>query len=303
MWGRRARAVLPAAGVLALVGVVAVAATGSTRIGSGETRVSAVDRLLDVVISLLFVALLVGAALFVYALTRRQEMAEEYAKRRRGISSGLVLVFVLLLIAIVARRFTRLTAHSGEGTTGRTAPSAGFTQSGSPPPEHTYQPNFAWLPVLVVLLLAALGATALLLAERRRGSQAEERVTISEAVADVLAETLDDLLWETDPRRAVIAAYARLERVLAAHGLRRRAAETPEEYLTRALGLLDVGARSLRRLTDLFTLAKFSQHEVDEGMRQEAIAALSQVRDELRLAEERRESERRSALTAAGSSA
>ena len=37
--------------------------------------------------------------------------------------------------------------------------------------------------------------------------------------ADVLDETLDDLRAETDPRRAVIAAYARMERALAAFGL------------------------------------------------------------------------------------
>ena len=41
---------------------------------------------------------------------------------------------------------------------------------------------------------------------------------------------------------------------------------------------------SRESLVDLFVRAKFSQHEVDAGMKDEAIAALEHVRDELRAA-------------------
>ncbi len=82
----------------------------------------------------------------------------------------------------------------------------------------------------------------------------------------------------------MIAAYARLERVLGAHGEPRQDADTPEEHLARVLGHLDVDGRAVRRLVDLFVRAKFSQHEVDAGMKDEAIAALEHVRDELRAA-------------------
>ena len=60
------------------------------------------------------------------------------------------------------------------------------------------------------------------------------------ALADVLDETLDDLRAETDPRRAVIAAYARMERALAAYGLPRRPSEAPDEYLQRIFADLEV---------------------------------------------------------------
>ena len=60
------------------------------------------------------------------------------------------------------------------------------------------------------------------------------------ALADVLDETLDDLRAERDPRRAVIAAYARMERALAAYGFPRDAAEAPDEYLERILADLEV---------------------------------------------------------------
>ena len=98
----------------------------------------------------------------------------------------------------------------------------------------------------------------------------------------MLEETLDDLRAEADPRRAVVAAYARLERVLAANGVPRRAAETPDEYLQRVLDGLDVSSDAVERLTRLFVRAKFSAHEVDSTMKEDAIGALEQVRGELR---------------------
>jgi hypothetical protein len=83
--------------------------------------------------------------------------------------------------------------------------------------------------------------------------------------------------------------------VLAAHALGRRESETPNEYLARILEELEVERRSVRRLTDLFTEAKFSSHAVDAAMKHEAIEALSTVRDELRT---RREAELEARLAA-----
>ncbi len=97
-----------------------------------------------------------------------------------------------------------------------------------------------------------------------------------------LDESLDDLRAEPDLRKAIIAAYARMERALAGAGLPRRPAEAPLEYLERALLELETSAGAVRRLTDLFEWAKFSQHEPEPQMRDDAIDALVAVRDELR---------------------
>ncbi len=83
-------------------------------------------------------------------------------------------------------------------------------------------------------------------------------------------------------RRAIVAAYARMEHALRVTGLPRRPAEAPLEYLERALLTLDTSGPSVRRLTDLFEWAKFSHHEPEPTMRDEAIDALIAVRDELR---------------------
>ena len=76
-----------------------------------------------------------------------------------------------------------------------------------------------------------------------RGSGRAESSTPGSLAAEspqAVDESLDDLRAEPDPRRAVIAAYARLERVLAAHGLPRKPAEAPLEYLGRMLAELSV---------------------------------------------------------------
>ena len=78
-----------------------------------------------------------------------------------------------------------------------------------------------------------------------------------------------------------MAAYARMEQALGRAGLPRNAAEAPFEYVERALQSLDTSAESARRLTALFERAKFSHHEPEPEMRDEAIDALLAVRDEL----------------------
>jgi hypothetical protein len=105
-----------------------------------------------------------------------------------------------------------------------------------------------------------------------------------DALIAALDDSLDDLRNEPDPRLAVIAAYARMERALAFEGLARRKAEAPREYLARTLPALGAGAGSVARLTALFEEAKFSPHDVDAGMKDEAIDALEALRDELRAA-------------------
>ena len=80
----------------------------------------------------------------------------------------------------------------------------------------------------------------------------------------------------------MIAAYAQMEHVLARHGLPRHASEAPREYLRRVLPGIGAGAESVERLTALYEHARFSTHEVDGGMRDEAVGALESLRDELR---------------------
>jgi hypothetical protein len=147
------------------------------------------------------------------------------------------------------------------------------------------EPSFEW-PVLVVAGVLLAIAAVPLWRERQRWKQ--RRITklewqpeLATELSDEIVLALDDLRTERDIRRAIIAAYARMERVLERSGLRRRPSETPFEYLRRVLGDLRVPAEAAQSLTSLFEEAKFSRHELDENARGRAIGALERVRDDL----------------------
>ena len=138
---------------------------------------------------------------------------------------------------------------------------------------------------IVVFVVLALGAAALVVAARLRDRRSPASLRdrrSKEAVSFALDESLDDLRNDPDLRRAIIAAYARMETALAFAGHPRRPSEAPLEYMERALTAIDASAPAAHRLTELFEWAKFSQHEPRPEMRDEAIAALVAVRDELR---------------------
>jgi hypothetical protein len=150
-----------------------------------------------------------------------------------------------------------------------------------PSPIGRRRAHFRWDEIAIVgALLAAAGVAAF--ASRKARPVKEWRFRSHEDVVLALDESLDDLRREPDLRRAIIAAYARMERALAAAGIPRRPSEAPLEFLARALQGLDASADGVTRLTDLFEWAKFSPHQPDETMRDEAIAALESLRDELR---------------------
>jgi hypothetical protein len=289
--GNASRALLPAFVVLALVGVVAIASTGSTPGGTNDARPPA-ESLIDTILSLFLVLLVPAAAILIYGLAQRKAIAREIASgryRRTGLFG--FIVSMAILGGFVYWRLRDWQRAPFEDEIGETGFPGNLPTPGPVPPssgETTYEPEFAWVPMLVVLGLVAIGIGAAVVASRRRTTEHRDEEAIAQAIAAVLDDTLDDLRAEKDARRAVIAAYARLERVLAAHRRPRRAAETPEEYLRRILPLLEIDPRSIRRLTELFTRAKFSRHVVDSAMKDEAIAALSTVRDELQAAMTRR---------------
>jgi len=200
------------------------------------------------------------------------------------IRSVAVLLLAAFLVTFVARHVNlhRL-LHPGASSTTAT-PSHGKAKNvhrhPPPPPSHV---QFRWDELAIVLgLLLGLGVLAA--ATRKRLAPATDP-RAPELLAAALEESLDDLRDDPDLRRAIIAAYARMETALAAAGLPRHHAEAPLEYVERALLSLDTSAAAVQRLTDLFLWAKFSHHEPEAAMRDDAVDALVAVRDELRATE------------------
>jgi Domain of unknown function (DUF4129) len=289
MRGRATSVVLPALVVLALLAVVAIAATGSTPGGDGTTRPPS-ETLLDTIFSLGLMAVALGGILLLYGLTQRKAIAREIASGRYGRTSLVAYLAFFGLFAVLSYWRVRIwdPQQVGDEQEGLALPG----QTPEPTPETDvpapYEPSVSWLAIAVVVGLVLAAVVAYMVAERRARRAHRSREVLTEQLAVVLDETLDDLRAEADPRRAIIAAYARLERVLAANGVPRHPAQTPDEYeyLPRVLHDLELDSGAVECLTALFTRAKFSQHDVDTAMKEEAIGALEQVRDELRLARE-----------------
>ena len=131
----------------------------------------------------------------------------------------------------------------------------------------------AWLPwtILAIAVVAiAAGLTLLALRRNRDSAGAGEPTAAGEAVQAAIAA----LEADTDPRGAVIAAYAAMQRTLAAHGLRRLSSEAPREFLRRVLAANRGAERDATTLTGLFEEARFSTHPISERTRERALSAL-----------------------------
>jgi Domain of unknown function (DUF4129) len=266
--------------VLGIAGLLAVAALAShghplsTSRGSGPTPV-----FFDYVLT---TAVLVGVGIvlvFLLGLTQIKRGERPGGKPRRNWWDLLAMFVLSALIgfAVLHARFHRTGASSHPGDAAKIPK----LQGAQPKTVGTRSAHFRWDEVAVIAaLLAAAGVAAF--ATRRTRTLKEWRFGRHEEVAVALDESLGDLRTEPDVRRAIIAAYARMERALAVAGLPRRPSEAPIEYMTRALLQLDASSRAVTVLTDLFERAKFSHHQPDEAMRDEAISALVAVRDELR---------------------
>ena len=142
--------------------------------------------------------------------------------------------------------------------------------------------HFQWPLALGLGALVLLGGVWVVVRRDRRPEPPTPGESVEEELARAIGSTIDDLRSERDARRAVIAAYANMERILASHGLARSRAEVPYEYLARVLRVLQVSESSVRSLTELFEYAKFSPHEIDETMKEQAIESLVAVQEELR---------------------
>jgi len=273
----------------ALLAVVAVASRAH-RPGGGTAASTphAPTLLFDYVASAMLVLFPIGVMIVIWAMAQGRHqrlLARETSPIRTLVS--LAIACGLLAVAVVFTKHHGIgNLHFGgspathQSSQGQQQPKHQKTQKSSP----AYHSQFRWLPAVIVasIILGAAGAAVAVYVRKRYGGEDWDReAELAAALDEVLADSLDDLRSDPDPRRAVIRAYARMEQTFAAYGVPRDEAEAPLEYMARALDHLSVSVYSVRRLTQLFSRAKFSPHEVDAGMKDEAIESLVGLRAEL----------------------
>jgi hypothetical protein len=284
---RGTRLVVVGGALFVLLAVVAFA----TRSGFGSRSASAAPSLGFVnwlfSILLMLVAVLICAAFYVYFFLARNPQTRVRKSFANRVAQGLAFLALMLFVASAVvyvrrhsaafrRRFDQLGVagnshanHSGAVSSHRSV-------------------SFQW-PVLFLFVTLVLALVAWYVMRRRRAAYArfpiaDDDTALAALVAESIGDAIDDLEAEPDARRAVIAAYARMEGVLARHGLRRTPSETPLEYLRRLLLGLTARGDAVEELTGLFEEARFSGHQIDSGMKRDAIAALVTIRDDLQSA-------------------
>jgi hypothetical protein len=266
-------------GALALILLVVVASHGDRPTGGSAGGAESASKVL--VDALLLVFAVVAAGMVVTTLLSFQPVRGADPKPRTGprLFGQVMAAVVLIGVVVLAVHFIR---GNGSGQS-QESPGSGArnalknldkTKKGS-------RQDVDWVPIVIVFGAALIAFTVAGIVVLRRGPLPPSDDDLADRLAVVFDETLEDLKAERDPRRAVIAAYARMERILGRHGLPRRPAEAPHEYVSRVLEDLISSGSSVRRLTRLYERAKFSPHEMDDAMKEEAIDAVADVRDEL----------------------
>jgi hypothetical protein len=277
---RVARTVVLPAAVVLLLGVVALAsrqplhpprATPLSTLPAGHS--GAVSPWPIVLVGLAAAVILASFALNLFWSRGSQgfERPRGSMLRQTALVTLVLLGGALVVSAVRGHRGTPLRGGLAHGAL------AGRARAASP----TFQfPLWAQLTVALLALAAAV-LVATSLGRRWRATDAPQPPTLGPEITAAIDRSLDDLEADPDARRAIIAAYRRMEESLAHVGLPRGPSETAREYLSRGLASLELSPGAIGTLTTLFERAKFSLRHVDLRLRDEAISALRALQEEL----------------------
>ncbi|MDQ3670544.1 MAG: DUF4129 domain-containing protein [Actinomycetota bacterium] len=289
--------------LLALLALVALAADAGVPWGAGDPRDRTVASGAGGYLVMAVVLGTSGAAAFLLIRSWRRrrsarkdaedELEEEESGPSAGLERLLVSLMAYVLAAVIAVAFFLVVRQAdrwlpdggGASPTATTEERTGVRSGGGSRADLTW-----WLTAAVLLLAAGASTAALWTPARRRRPRhlsglGHDGSGGTNALVALVEETVDDLRAEHDARRAIIAAYARMERGLARKGVPRRAWEAPVEYLGRVLRELRADSGHVGRLTNLFEHAKFSREEMPTDAKGEAIDCLLAIRGDAREAE------------------
>ena len=239
------------------------------------------------------VALVAAAALvlagLVAALVRRARRRDDdlvpiierpgtWWQRALALLAALALAGLLLAAVLAAVRAGRASQRAGQPPA-PALPALPHLPGSTPP---------GGVSGIAFLLAATAGLTAAAAAwlwlRRPRRMTAELAVPPQDApppLAAAVAAGSTALAAGATARDAIISCYAAMEQSLAVAGAPRRAADTPEELLRRAVGAGVLRTPAAGRLTTLFREARFSPHPLGPAQRDAARTALDEIARDL----------------------
>jgi hypothetical protein len=235
-----------------------------------------------------FIVLLLGLAV----RSRRAPASEFVAAGLRAalwwvLALGAVsLAAVLLALANVALPAIKPRQAAPSPSIGRPPPLHGLrATSGGGSAFHVPGSDVLYALIAAILVLAVVAAALITMRQGRRqiapepGPPAQD---YTRTVQDAVLGGRRALLQLDDAKAAIIACYSAMEESLAQAGAARSSAETPDELLAKAAGMLLVSAGAAACLTSLFYEARFSSHHMGDSQKDAAEKALAELEAGLR---------------------
>lgn len=215
----------------------------------------------------------------------------------RVVLIGLAIIVTWLSIVLVSSRL--LSSHTvGQAPPAPATGAPSAEHANAPAPRRPHPPNgdmFGVLLAATVPMMLIIATGTIVMSRRRAGAAAPGAVaddfvesaappTRSESLARAAERGLAEMTdLSREPREAIIACYAAMERELAnVPGAAPQDFDTPTEVLARAVEHHALHADNAVQLVSLFAEARFSPHVMNEGHRDEAVRVLQLVLDELR---------------------
>jgi hypothetical protein len=286
-------AALAASFLLGLAAVIRMAGPAAG-IGAPSGVIRLPREVTAIIVSLFALAAVVFLTHLVrHARSRRQpgeDPAEDASARRvptwvRAMRQIAGLLYFVALAYALSRGGVSLDAilaiGAGAGSAGGTALAGAAAESA---------PALVTWSFAVLAIFAGLGALGLALwislsARLARRDDDGEGLAEPSPLEAAVDDSVEDLRAEPDPRRAIVRCYARFERAAAASGVERKPWSTPMEFMREALRRLPLPRTAVPTLTELFELARFSHHPLGSGERDQALAALDEIRTAMRATE------------------
>ena len=208
---------------------------------------------------------------------------------------GLAVIVAWLLIVMVASRLAPHGVGQAQPPPATGASPSEHVNAPAPPRSHPQDGDmFGILLAATVPMMLIIVAGTLVMSRRRwrsatPGTVADDEIesqappTRSESLARAAERGLAEMTdLSREPREAIIACYAAMERELAnVPGAAPQDFDTPTEVLARAVDHHALHADNAVQLVNLFAEARFSPHVMNEGHRDVAVRVLRLVLDEL----------------------
>jgi Domain of unknown function (DUF4129) len=184
-------------------------------------------------------------------------------------------IFCIATVPLLSRASAPL--QSGAGA----YPSAPARSARNVPGRPAHHVNLGWLLVPLAVTFAILTPAAVVIRRRRRERDKAMHAEEASAFGRAVRASITALESERDPRTAILRAYARMEQAFRNVEIARARDETASEFLARTMRRLPVSAGAAAALTERFEEVRFSTHLITEADREQALASLHRVEQEL----------------------